>query len=377
MHQQTALIAGASGLVGHAAIERFASIGGWDVIGVSRRLPADLSGATLLALDLMDAGACRAAAKECFRGVTHVVYAALYEMPGLFRGWIEEEQIARNGTMCRNLFEPLFDVAPNLRHVSLLHGTKAYGIHHPAIGPRGVKNPLRECEPRAEHPNFYWVQEDYLREKQRAHPFALTVFRPTVIYGDAWGNNMNPMPVIAAYAALQREAGEPLYFPGREGFPVLREAVDADLVASALSWAATSENARDATFNLTNGDVFLWENAWPAIAAELGMQPGEPRRTSLAETLPRRQAEWAALVAKYNLAAPPDILEFLGPNSLVYTDMLLAGAAQPSNPVLNSTIAARKAGFPDCIDSEDMFRKWIRRFVEKRLIPPPAESRES
>ena len=36
-------------------------------------------------------------------------------------------------------------------------------------------------------------------------------------YGDAWGNNMNPIPVLAAYAALLADAGEPLYFPGRPG----------------------------------------------------------------------------------------------------------------------------------------------------------------
>jgi hypothetical protein len=271
--------------------------------------------------------------------------------------------------MLRNLFEPLLTVAHNLRDVSLLHGTKAYGIHHPAIGPASVKNPLREREPRAEHPNFYWVQEDYLREKQRQHPFALTVFRPTVIYGDAYGNNMNPMPVILAYAALQKAAGEPLHFPGRERLRILREAVDADLVASALGWAATSPQAAGGTYNLTNGDVFLWENIWPAIADEMGMEVGEPRPHSLAETLPTRQDEWAELVAKHHLAAPPKVVEFLGENSLLYTDMLLAGAVRPANPILNSTIAARQAGFPDCIDSEDMFRKWVRRFREKRLIP--------
>ena len=366
--RNTVLVAGASGLVGHAAIEHFVARGDWDVIGVSRRLPNDLPGAKLVSLDLADPEACRKASPE-FRAVTHVVYAALFEMPGLFRGWVEDEQIERNGAMCRNLFEPLLEVATQLKHVSLLHGTKAYGIHHPAVGPTGVKNPLREREPRAQHPNFYWVQEDYLREKQRSRPFGLTVFRPTVIYGDAWGNNMNPMPVIAAYAALQRAAGEPLHFPGREGLPALREAVDADLVAGALGWAAASPPAAGGTFNLTNGDVFLWENVWPAIAEEFGMATGEARPISLAAELPKRREQWAALVAEHELAAPVDLLEFVGENSLVYTDMLLAGAARPSNPILNSTIAARQAGFHECMDTEDMFRKRVRRLKAKRLVP--------
>lgn len=369
MTQNTVLVAGASGLVGHAAVEHFSKLRGWRTIGVSRRVPGDLTGAELVSLDLEDAEACRAFAPRLAE-VTHVVYAALFELPGLFRGWIEEEQIQRNGAMLRNLFEPLLAAAPNLEHVSLLHGTKAYGIHHPSIGPQGVKNPLREREPRQEHPNFYFVQEDYLRARQREGSWGLTVFRPTVIYGDAGANNMNPLPAIGAYAALLREAGEPLHFPGREGLPVLREAVDSRLVARALEWAATAGAPGHGTFNLTNGDVFLWENAWPAIASSLGMRPGESRPVSLAEVLPKRKAEWAAIVAKYELAAPPDIVEFVGANSLLYADMVLAGAARPSLPILNSTIAARQAGFHDCIDTEDMFRDLIGVMQAKRLLPP-------
>lgn len=362
------LVAGASGLVGQAALRHFAASEGWTAVGASRRPPVGINGAEFLSVDLSDAVACREAFGS-MRDVTHVVYAALYEKPGLFQGWIEEDQIRRNGAMLRNLFEPLLPVAENLEHVSLLHGTKAYGIHHPAIGPRGVKNPLREREPRAEHPNFYFGQEDYLHERQAGGGWGLTVFRPTVIYGDAWGANMNPIPVLGAYAALLRERGEPLHFPGRVGEPVLREAVDVDLVASALGWAATSPSARDGTFNLTNGDVYLWQNVWPAIAETLGMEPGDHLPVRLAEDLPARQDEWAALVRKHQLRAPEDLLAFVGANSLVYTDMLLAGTAQPSTPVLNSTVAARQAGFHDCMDSEDMFRKWFSRLRGSRILP--------
>jgi hypothetical protein len=35
-----------------------------------------------------------------------------------------------------------------------------------------------------------------------------------------------------------------------------------------------------------------------------------------------------------------------------------------------STIKARQAGFHDCMDTEDMFQKWLRRFQELRLLPP-------
>ena len=51
------------------------------------------------------------------------------------------------------------------------------------------------------------------------------------------------------------------------------EAVDADLIAEALAWAAEAPAARGQTFNITNGDVFVWENVWPAIAQALGLEP--------------------------------------------------------------------------------------------------------
>lgn len=362
------LVAGASGLVGHAAIERFCRLG-WEVVGVSRRRPADLPKAELVSVDLLDREAC-AATFSNMGDVTHVVYAAVSELPGLWAGWIDEENIERNGRMLQNMFDPLLNVATRLQHVSLLHGTKAYGVHHPSIGPSGAPNPLRERAPRKQHPNFYFLQEDYLRAAQAKGDWGLTVFRPTVIYGGAWGNNLNPLPVLAAYAALLRDDGEPLHFPGGEGFQGVREAVDTDLVATALSWAPETRGAHGGTFNLTNGDTFTWPGVWPAIADTFGMKVGEQRPVSLREELPKRADQWAELVQRYELRAPRSIVEFVGENSLIYTDMLLRGTPQPTTPLLNSTVHARKVGFQDCMDTEDMFRKWFTRLHDTGVVPP-------
>ncbi|MDA1004704.1 MAG: NAD-dependent epimerase/dehydratase family protein [Chloroflexi bacterium] len=368
------LVAGASGLVGHAAVAHFASLPDWEVVAVSRRIPDDLPGATLLSVDLTDAAAC----ERAFGGmsdVTHVVYAALKELPGLMPGWVDEENIESNGVMLRNLYEPLARATGDgMEHISLLHGTKAYGGH--VLGREGMHNPLRERDPRRPHRNFYFVQEDYLLEQQAAGAkWGLTVFRPTVIYGDAGGNNMNPIPAIAAYAAILRERGEPLHFPGRGDQPALREAVDADLVARALEWAATSANARGGTYNLTNGDVFMWQFVWPAIAETLGMELGESRPMTLLEELPKLNVEWAAIVDKYGLTASKDVVEFVGYNSLVYADNVLSEMSRGPVPTINSTIEARQAGFHDCIDTEDMFRKWFARIQETHIIPTAEEQR--
>jgi nucleoside-diphosphate-sugar epimerase len=366
------VVAGASGLIGQAAIREFGLSPGWEVVGVSRRQPAGIGSATWWSLDLTDAAACEETLSP-LHDVTHVIYAALQEAPGLYEGWLDPAMMQRNGDMLKNFFEPISKVATGLRHVSLLHGTKAYGLHHPAVGLEGVHNPLRERDPRREHPNFYWIQEDYLHAKQQGASWGLTVFRPTVVYGGAPGNNMNPILPIAAYAALLRYEGRPLDYPGEEISTVVREAVDADLVARALLWAAESQAASGGTFNLTNGDVFLWSNVWPVIAETMGMRVGEHRPTLLVEELPQRNDQWAELVERYELQAPSNIVDFCGYNSIIYADTQLSGRRRPGpdpGPILNSTIAARQAGFHDCIDTEDMFVKWFRRLQEDRVLPP-------
>jgi nucleoside-diphosphate-sugar epimerase len=151
------LIAGASGLVGHAAVRHFARLDGWEVVAVSRRTPPPVEGAEFIPIDLLDARAC----EELFAqmsDITHVVYAAVNEKPNLVEGWLERKQMEINLAMLRNLFEPLQRAAQHLKHVTVLQGTKAYGAH---IGPMAV--PARERSPRHPHENFYWLQEDYMR----------------------------------------------------------------------------------------------------------------------------------------------------------------------------------------------------------------------
>ena len=97
------LVAGATGLVGHAAMKHFAAEG-CETVALSRRKPDETFGARWHALDLTDAAACAALA-SAFEGTTHFVYAALHERPGLVAGWREDEQIRTNDAMFRNLFD--------------------------------------------------------------------------------------------------------------------------------------------------------------------------------------------------------------------------------------------------------------------------------
>lgn len=356
------LVAGVSGVVGHAVAREFAAHG-HEVIGVSRRPPPDLTGVHPLAVDLRDPAACRAAF-GALRGVTHVVYAALHELPDLVSGWRDEAQMQTNLAMLRHLIEPLQQANPGLRRVVLLQGMKAYGAHL-----SGFDVPARECAPRHAHANFYWLQEDWLREQQVGRDWRLTILRPQVVFGFAAGAAMNLIAAIGAYAAVLRERGEPLYRPS--GARWVLEATDADLLARACRWCADTPASAGETFNIHNGEAFEWAGCWPAIAAALGMEPGPPRPVSFAREAPGWQASWERCVVRHALRAPRDLPAFVG-LSFQYADRCFGTAFEGStrSPTLASTLKARAAGFDGFCDTDEMFRRWFATHQAQRWLPP-------
>lgn len=357
------LVAGASGLVGLATIRHFKSLSDWAVVGVSRRRPPGLDDADLVSVDLTDPTRC-AEVFGAMHDVTHLVYAALYEKDELIAGWRDPEQMRINDEMLRNLFDPLREAAKGLSHVTLLQGTKAYGAH---VEPMPV--PARERWPRHPHANFYWLQEDYLRHCQRDADWGMTILRPQVIFGESFGSAMNPIPALGVYAAILKDEGRPLGFPG--GARRIFQAVDADMLARVCGWAATSPAARDQSFNVNNGEAFEWATVWPAIAQAFGMPVGDPAPMSLADEMPRRQAQWSAIHRRYGLKSPESLHDFVG-LSFQYADRNFGfGDTKPAMPSLVSTIKLRQAGFAECVDTEAMFVRLIRRFQDEGWLPPP------
>jgi nucleoside-diphosphate-sugar epimerase len=353
------VVAGALGLVGRAVLEHFEGLADWEIVALSRRAPDFPSRAGFVSVDLADAADCRAKL-GAVEGATHAVYCALFEKPDLGRGWLESDQIATNRAMLQNFLDGLEPGNPGLRHVALLQGTKAYGIH---LGPMNV--PARESAPRHPHPNFYWAQEDLLKERQGAAAWSWTIFRPQVVIGFAVGSAMNMLAAVGVYAAIGRELGLPLVFPG-VGRTVL-QATDARLLARAIAWAGTAPAAANQTFNVTNGDVFTGRNVWPAIARHFGMEVGLDQRMPLAIAMADKGPVWSSIVEKYRLA-PYGYDELIG-SSWQFADFSLGdrGGATAS---LMSTIKIRQAGFADCIDTEEMFRWWLGELQRRRVLPP-------
>ena len=358
------VVAGSTGLVGYAALKHFGREAGVEVVALSRRRPDETFGARWVSLDVTDAAACAAFA-AAHGDTTHLVYAALYERPGLVAGWREDEQIRTNDLMLRNLLGPLERTATGLRHVTLLQGTKAYGVHV-----RPLLVPARENRSEMhEQPNFYWNQERYVRGLQQGKSWNWSILRPVLIVGDSVGSAMNVIPALGVYAAMMRRAGKTtLDYPG--GVGRVAQAVDADLLARAIAWSGESDKARNEIFNVTNGDVFVWPNAWPAIADALGFEAGAHVPLSLDREIRPQEAAWAEIRSVHGLSSGT-LRDFVG-LSFEYADYTMGyGRTEPGPPALVSTIKLMQAGFHDVIDTEDMFRKAFAEMQAKKLLPPP------
>jgi len=354
-------IAGASGVIGTAACEAFAQAG-YEVLALSRRrpiLPPEVQ-VQAVSLDLTNPTACAAALNGT--RITHLVYAAVSEEPGLVSGWSDPERIAGNAAMFRNLIAP---IASGLQWAGLLQGTKAYGAHlHP------ISLPAREDAPRDGHANFYFEQEDALRASAAQHGFGWTIMRPQVVFGTAPGAAMNPVAAIGAYAALCRETGRPFAYPASA--PLVWEAADADQIAEALVWAADEPGAREQTYNVTNGDVFVLHDDWAALAKATGLPPANPQVGGISGWLESEQARsaWRILAARHGLVNS-DLEALLG-QSHHYVDLLLSEAmiAKRSLPTLVSTIKVRRAGFGECRDSLQSLLAQLAKMEALRLLPP-------
>jgi len=355
------LVAGASGLIGVAAIEAFLSAG-WDVVGISRRKPDLPTGRDFhfISVDLRDDKAAKETLSR-LTGITHVAYAAIYEnSENLVAGWSNADQIEVNNAMLRNVIEPLVAGGSALEHVSILQGTKAYGVHlHP------IAVPARESDPRDDHANFFFDQQDYVRDAGAEYGFSWTALRPQLVTGKIPGA-LNLLPAIGVYAAIRREKSEPFSFPGGPSF--VWESADADLVGQVMVWAAQAPEAANEVFNVTNGDIFAWRSVWPAMAETLGVKVGDDDPTSVAAYIRDNADVWAEIVAKYKLRSG-DLRTFVAQGDQ-HADFAFAYGA-PAGPVaFVSTVKLRKAGFNAAVDTRDAFQGALQSLIDRKLLPP-------
>jgi hypothetical protein len=173
---------------------------------------------------------------------------------------------------------------------------------------------------------------------------------------------MNLSMVIAVYAAISKELGLPLRFPGPEAaYRALYQITSADILAKATDWAGSSQAARNEIFNITNGDYFRWQHMWPRIARMFDMEVADPVPISLAAYMADKGPLWDEMTRKYQLTP----ISYSRLVSWAFGDFIFHSAFDN----ISSTIKARRAGFHECIDTEDMFAEFFTELRKNRVIP--------
>ena len=189
------------------------------------------------------------------------------------------------------------------------------------------------------------------------------MFRPPAVCGFAIGSPMNTILTLGTYAAICRELGLALRFPGALGH--LKDACDARLLAKAVHWAGGSAAANNEIFNVSNGDCFMWEQVFPKIADVFNMPHAAPHAMSLGRVMADKGPVLNTIVTKHSLK--PYKLEQLVP-SFEYADFTFRYRQAPFES-LQSTIKIRQAGFHDCIDTQEMFVSQLRELQTARILP--------
>ncbi|MBO0780192.1 MAG: SDR family oxidoreductase [Ktedonobacteraceae bacterium] len=348
--RKVALVVGAQGVIGRNLVNYLATLDDWEIIGLSRRGGEPADRVRYVAVDLLDRDDCL----EKLSGlaeVTHIFYAAYQDRPT----WAE--LVPPNLAMLINVVEAIEPIALDLRHISLMQGYKVYGAH---LGP--FKTPARETDAGHMPPEFNVDQQAFLEGRQKGKGWTWSAIRPSVVCGFALGNPMNLAMVIAIYAAISKELGLPLRFPGKPGaYNSLLEMTDAGLLARATVWAATDERCANQAFNINNGDLFRWSEMWPKIARFFDLEVAPSLPMSLAVVMADKEPLWNSVVEKYGLERHPykDVSSW-GFGDFVFSwdyDMFADGSK------------ARRFGFHEYIDTEAMFLNIFGDLRRRKIIP--------
>jgi len=345
-----ALVVGANGVIGTNLINYLLSINHWQVIGLSRKGGKTNQNLTNISVDLLNAADTKKQLTS-LSNVTHVFYAA-YQDRDTWTALVQP-----NLAMLVNVVDAIEPITTNLQHISLMQGYKVYGAH---LGP--FKTPAKESDAGHMPPEFNVDQQQFLERRQQGKQWSWSAIRPSVVGGTALGNPMNLALAIAVYASISKELHLPLRFPGKPGaYDKLMEMTDANLLAKATVWAATEPPCANQAFNITNGDLFRWNDLWPKIARYFDMEIGTPLHLPLQSVMEDKATFWEHMQEKYNLKKHG----YKKLSSWRFSDFVFSW----DYDFFSDGSKARRFGFHDYIDTEQMFYHLFNEFRKDKIIP--------
>jgi nucleoside-diphosphate-sugar epimerase len=221
---------------------------------------------------------------------------------------------------------------------------------------------MKETDPRHMPPNYYFDQIDRLAALQARRTWDTVELRPQTLCGFAPGTPMSLLPALAVYAAVSKELGQPLRFPGKPGaFSTLYQVTESSHFADAALWAALEPRAANQAYNITNGDLFRWRHLWPVIADVFQMPVGDVQTVKLTDHMPALAPVWERMVVRHGLRAIP----FDQLAAWPFADYVFAADWD----VVSDVTKSRQHGFHAVVDSQDMFRRLLTRFRAERIVP--------
>lgn len=364
-YESVALIIGVTGIVGNSLAEILPLSdtpgGPWKVYGVARRPRPSWNAdhpIDYIQCDVSNAEDARSKLSP-LTDVTHVFYVTWTSRDS------EKDNCEANGTMLRNVLQAIVPHAPNLRHVCLQTGTKHYVGPFDNHGRIRHDAPFTEDMPRLQIQNFYYTLEDVLFEEiKKNENVTWSIHRPNTIFGFSPFSLMNIVGTLCVYAAICKQEGSPLLFPGSknawEGFTT---ASDADLVAEQQIWAAVDSYAKNEAFNCNNADIFKWKHLWKVLAEQFGIEEygfEEGKNLGLVEMMKGKERVWEEMVKENQLQEKN--LEEVG--VWWFADIILG-----VDGMIDSMNKSKEHGFLGFRNSNSSFISWIDKYKAFKIVP--------
>ena len=172
---------------------------------------------------------------------------------------------------------------------------------------------------------------------------------------------MSLAPALAVYAAISKELGLPLHFPGKPALTVDLSGHRIQHFASAALWASVEPRCALEAFNITNGDYFRWQISGRSSPPLSICRPGDVQTTNLTADMADKAPLWRAMTQTYGLKpyAWDELVAWPFADYVFGCDW----------DVMSDVTKSRRFGFHDVVDSEEMFVRLMRQFRAERIVP--------
>ncbi|KAJ9104750.1 hypothetical protein QFC19_003891 [Naganishia cerealis] len=187
----------------------------------------------------------------------------------------EEDLVETNRKLFSHSLEALAQVATKLQVLLLQTGYKYYGVHKG--GEYLATYPFQESAPRHQGLNFYYVQEDMLKDAAKKGGYHWIVSRPNFILGESKGNFMSLAVTLGQYASLLKYLDKSLIFPGSSAtYNLPYDFSTANHNAAHQLFLVKNEKAYDRAFNIHDGKPMRFSDLWPKVADYFGLSLDSP-----------------------------------------------------------------------------------------------------